>query len=49
MLRDKEWQEIDGIMYKEEKVYISKDDKLRAEIVRLHHGMPIEGSGRQWN
>jgi len=24
-------------MYKEGKVYIPKDDKLRAEIIRLHH------------
>jgi len=28
-------------MYKEEKVYIPKDDKLRAEIVRLKHDMPV--------
>jgi len=37
MLRDKEWREVDGIMYKEGKVYMPKDEKLRAEIVRLHH------------
>ena len=36
MLRDEEWREIDGIMYKEGKVYIPKDNKLRAEIIRLH-------------
>jgi len=28
-------------MYKEEKVYVPKDDKLRAEIIRLHHNMPV--------
>jgi len=27
---------------KEEKVYIPKDDTLRAEIIRLHHNMPVE-------
>ena len=43
MLRDEEWREIDGIMYKEEKVYISKDEKLRAEIIRLYHNTPVEG------
>ena len=37
MLRDEKWREVDGVMYKERKVYISKDDKLRAEIIRLHH------------
>ena len=34
-------------MYKEEKVYVPKDDKLRAEIIRLHHDMPIKGHGGQ--
>jgi len=43
MLRDEEWREIDGIMYKEEKVYISKDEKLRVEIIRLYHNTPVEG------
>jgi len=52
VLRDEKWREIDRIMYKEEKIYIPKDEKLRAEIVRLHHDIPIGGhggSGRQWN
>jgi len=52
MLRDEEWREVDGVMYKEGKVYVPKDKKLRAEIVRLHHDMPIAGhggSGKQWN
>jgi len=43
MLRDEEWREIDSIMYKEEKVYVPKDEKLRAEIIRLHYDMPIGG------
>ena len=25
-----------------------KDEKLRAEIIRLHHDTPIGGHGRQW-
>jgi len=48
MLRDKEWREVDGIMYKEGKVYMPKDEKLRAEIIRLHHDTPIGGHGGQW-
>ena len=32
-------------MYKEKKIYIYKDDKLRAEIIRLHHDMPVGGHG----
>jgi len=41
MLKDKEWQEVDGVMYKERKVYIPKDDKLRAEIIRLYHNILV--------
>jgi len=48
MLRDEEWREVDGIMYKEGKVYVPKDEKLRAEIIRLHHDTLIGGHGRQW-
>jgi len=48
MLRDEEWREVECIIYKEGKVYVPKDEKLRAEIIRLHHNMPIEGHGGQW-
>ena len=43
VLRDEEWKDIDGIIYKEGKVYVPKDEMLRAEIIRLHHDMPIGG------
>jgi len=48
MLRDEEWREVNGIMYKEEKVYVPKDDKLRTEIIRLYHDMPVGSHGEQW-
>jgi len=48
MLRDEEWREEDGIIYKEGKVYVPKDDILRAEIIRLHHDIPVGGHGEQW-
>jgi len=48
MLRDKEWREVDGVMYKEEKVYVPKDEKLRTEIIRLYHDTPIGGHRGQW-
>jgi len=35
-------------MYKEGKVYMPKDNKLRAEIIRLHHDTPVGGHGGQW-
>jgi len=48
MLRDEEWREVDSVMYKEGKVYVPKDNRLRAEIIRLHHDTPVGGHGGQW-
>jgi len=48
MLRDEEWRQEDGLMLKEEKVYVPKDERLRAEVIRLHHDMPVGGHGGQW-
>jgi len=47
MLRNEEWREVDGIIYKEGKVYVPRDDKLRAEIIRLYHDMLVGGHGGQ--
>ena len=47
MLRDEEWREVDGVMYKEGKVYMPKDNKLRAEIIGLYHDTPVGGHGGQ--
>ena len=47
MLRDEEWREVDGIISKERKVYVPKDDKLRTEIIRLHHDTLVGGHGGQ--
>ena len=48
MLKDKEWREVDGIMYKKGKVYVPKDNKLKTEIIRLHYDMLVGGHRRQW-
>ena len=42
MLRDEEWREVDGVIYKEEKVYVPKDNILRMEIIRLYHNTLVE-------
>jgi len=47
MLRDGEWRKVDGIIYKEGKVYVPKDKKLWTEIIRLHHDTPVGGHGGQ--
>ena len=48
VLRDKEWQEEDGVMLRDRKVYVPKDKRLRAEVIQLHHDMPVGGHGGQW-
>ena len=48
MLRDEKWREEDGLMLKEEKVYVPKDEALRVEIVRLYHNTPIGEHRGQW-
>ena len=47
MLRDEKWREVNGIMYKEGNVYVPKDNKLRMEIIRLYHDIPVRGHGGQ--
>ena len=46
-LRDEEWQIEKGLVLKEGKVYVPKDEKLRVEIIWLYHDMPIVEHGRQ--
>ena len=47
MLRNKEWQIEEGLVLKEGGVYVLKDEKLRVEIIRLHHDTLIAGHGGQ--
>ena len=47
MLRDKKWRQEDSLMLKEKKVYVPKDEKLRVEVIRLHHDTSVGGDGRQ--
>jgi len=47
-LRNEEWQIEEGLVLKEGKVYVPKDEKLRVEIIRLHHDTPMAGYGEQW-
>ena len=43
ILKDEEQRKVNGVMYKEGKVYIPKDEQLRMEIIQLHHNIPVEG------
>jgi len=48
VLRNEKWKEEDGLMLKDRKVYIPKDEELRAEVIRLHHDTLVGGHGGQW-
>jgi len=48
VLRDEEWREEDGVMLRDGKVYIPKDERLRAEVIWLHYDTPVGGNGGQW-
>ena len=47
MLRDEEQQIEEELVLKEGRLYIPKDEKLRVEIIWLHHDTPIVGHGEQ--
>ena len=46
-LRDEEWQIEKGLVVKKGRVYVLKDEKLRVEIIQLHHDTLIVGHGGQ--
>jgi len=48
VLRNEEWQIEDDLVLKEEKAYVLKNNKLRLEIIWLHHDIPIARHGEQW-
>ena len=47
VLRDNEWQVKGDLILKKEKVYIPKNEKLKVEIVQLHHDVLIAGHERR--
>ena len=47
ILRDEEQKKVNGIIYKEKKVYVPKDNVLRVKIIRLHYDILVEGHGGQ--
>ena len=45
--RDEEWQIEEGLVLKEGRVYVPKDEKFRVEIIQLHHDTLIARHGGQ--
>jgi len=47
-LQGNEWQIEGDLVLKEGKVYVLKDEELRAEIIQWHHNMLAAGHGERW-
>ena len=47
-LQGNEWKIEGDLVLKEGKIYVLKDEELRAEVVRLHHDVPAAGHGGRW-
>ena len=45
VIQEKEWKMKGELVLKEEKVYVPKNEELRAEIIWLHHDVPMAGYG----
>jgi len=46
-LWEDKWKIEEDLVLKEGKIYMPKDRKLRAEIIWLHHDVPVAGHGEQ--
>jgi len=42
-LWENKWQIEGNLVLKERKVYVLKDEELRAEVIWLHHNVPTAG------
>jgi len=47
-LHENEWQIEGNLVLKERKVYVPKDEKLRAKVIQLHYDVPAAGHGGRW-
>ena len=46
-LRGNEWKIEGELVLKKGKVYVLKDEELRAEMIQLHHNVPAVGHRRR--
>ena len=47
-LRENEWKIEEDLVLKKGKVYVPKDEELRAEVILLHHDVPAAGHEGRW-
>ena len=48
ILQGDEWQIDEDLVLKEGKIYVSKNEELRIEIIQLHHDVLVAGHGERW-
>jgi len=48
VIKGEEWKIEGELVLKEGKVYVPKDEELRAEIIQLHHNVPMAGHEEKW-
>jgi len=48
MLRDEEWKKENRLILRDGKVYIPKNEKLRAEVIQLYHNTLVGRHREQW-
>ena len=44
-IQGEEWKIEGELVLKEEKIYVLKNEKLRVEIIQLHHNTLVSGHG----
>ena len=47
-LQENEWKIKEDLVLKKRKVYMPKDEDLRAEVIQLHHDIPVARHGGRW-
>jgi len=47
-LRENKWKIEEDLVLKKGKIYVLKDEELRAEVIWLHHDVLAAGHGGRW-
>jgi len=47
-IRENEWKIEGELVLKKGKIYVPKDEKLRVEVIQLHHDVLAAGHGGHW-
>ena len=48
VVREEKWQLERDLVLKEDKLYVLKDEELRAEIIQLYYDVPVARHGGKW-